>query len=47
MRIPMFIFIALSLVIGIFGCAKEQKVGAPKEERIEKSLVPSKAEAKG
>ena len=47
MRIPIFMFIALSLIIGIFGCAKEQKVEAPKQERIEKSLVPSKAEAKG
>jgi len=41
------IFIGLSLAIGIFGCAKEQKVEAPKQERITKSLVPSKAEVRG
>ena len=45
--IKIFIFIALSLVIGFLGCAKEQKVKAPKQERITKSLVPSKAEVKG
>src|SRR4030066_1422797 len=42
-----FIIIALSLTIGIFGCAKEQKMEAPKQERITKSLVPSKAEVRG
>jgi hypothetical protein len=42
-----FIIIALSLAIGIFGCAKEQKVEAPKQERITKNLVPSKAEVRG
>jgi len=42
-----FIFLALSLVIGIFGCAKEQKAEAPQQERIEKNLVPPKAEVKG
>jgi hypothetical protein len=48
MRITnIFIFLALSLVIGLFGCAKEKKVEAPKQERIEKSLVPSKTELKG
>ena len=41
------IFIALSLVIGIFGCTKEGKVEAPKQEQIIKNLVPSKAEVKG
>ena len=41
------IFIALSLVIGIFGCTKEGKVEAPKQEQITKNLVPSKAEVKG
>jgi len=45
--IKIFIFIALSLVIGLFGCAKEKKVEAPKQERITKSLVPSKAEVRG
>jgi hypothetical protein len=42
-----FIFLALSLAIGLLGCTKEQKVEAPKQERIEKSLVPPKAEVKG
>jgi hypothetical protein len=41
-----FIFIALCLVIGFFGCA-ERKVEAPKQERITKNLVPPKAELKG
>jgi len=43
-----FIFIALSLVIGLFGCTKEEKkVGAPKQEEITKNLVPSKSELTG
>ena len=42
-----FIFIVLSLAIGIFGCAKERKVEAPTQERITKNLVPPKAEVKG
>ena len=42
-----FTFFALSLAIGFLGCSKEQKVEAPKQERIEKNLVPSKAELKG
>jgi hypothetical protein len=41
-----FVFIALSMAVGFFGCAKE-KVEAPKQERILKNLVPSKAEIKG
>jgi hypothetical protein len=40
------VFIALSMVIGFFGCAKE-KAEAPKEERITKNLVPPKVEVKG
>jgi len=40
------VFIALSMVIGFFGCAKE-KVEAPKQERITKKLIPPKAEVKG
>jgi len=40
-------FIGLSLAIGFLGCAKEQKVEAPKQERITKHLVPSKAEVRG
>jgi len=42
-----FILLTLSLAIGIFGCAKEQKVEAPKQEQITKNLVPPKAEVKG
>jgi len=43
-----FIFIALSLIIGLLGCTKEEKkVGAPKQERITKSLAPQKSELKG
>jgi hypothetical protein len=41
-----FISIALSLAIGIFGCVKE-KAEAPTQERITKNLVPPKAEIKG
>jgi hypothetical protein len=41
-----FVFIALSIAIGFFGCAKE-KAGAPTQERITKNLVPPKAEVKG
>ena len=41
-----FVFIALSIVIGFFGCAKE-KEEAPKQERITKELIPSKSEVKG
>jgi len=42
-----FIIIGLSLAIGFLGCTKEQKAEAPKQERITKPLVPSKAEVKG
>jgi len=45
--IKIFIFIALSLVVGFFGCTKEKKVEAPKQERITKSLAPQKSELKG
>ncbi len=41
-----FVFIALSMIIGFFGCAKE-KAEAPKQERITKKLIPPKAEIKG
>ncbi len=48
MRITkIFAFLALSLVLGFLGCATEKKVEAPKQERIEKNLVPPKAELKG
>jgi hypothetical protein len=42
-----FIFIALCLAIGFFGCTKGGKVEGPKQERITKNLVPPKAELKG
>jgi hypothetical protein len=45
--IKIFIFIALSLAIGFFGCTKEQKVEGPKQERITKNLVPPQSELKG
>jgi len=46
--IKIFIFVALSLVVGFFGCTKEEKnVGAPKQERITKNLVPQKSELRG
>ena len=41
-----FTVIALCLVIGIFGCAKE-KAEAPTQERITKNLLPPKAEVTG
>jgi hypothetical protein len=43
-----FIFIALSLVIGLFGCSKEEKkVEGSKQERITKNLAPQKSNLKG
>ena len=42
-----FVFIALSTVIVFFGCSKESKVEAPKQDRVTKNLVPPKAEVKG
>ena len=45
--IKIFMFLTLSLAVGIIGCAKEQKGEAPKQEQITKNLVPPKAEVKG
>ena len=42
-----FTILALSLAIGFLGCTTDTKVEAPKQERIEKNLVPPKAELKG
>jgi hypothetical protein len=42
-----FALSALSLVLGFWGCTTEKKVEAPKQERIEKNLVPPKAELTG
>ncbi len=44
--IKIFILIGLSFVIGVFGCTKEQKSEAPKQEQVTKDLVPPKAEVK-
>ncbi len=42
-----FAFLALSLFLGFLGCTTDKKVEAPKQERVEKNLVPPKAELKG
>ena len=42
-----FAFLALSLALGFLGCTTDKKVEAPKQERVEKNLVPPKAELKG
>jgi len=39
-----FAFLALSLAVGFLGCNMDKKVEAPKQERVEKNLVPPKAE---
>lgn len=46
-RTFLFVALALGLVIGFFGCTKEQKVEAPKQEQVTKNLAPSKVEVKG
>ena len=42
-----FIFLILSLAVGFWGCTKDQKSEAPKQEQITKNLVPPKVEIKG
>ena len=42
-----FTLVALSLFLGFLGCSKGQKAEAPKQERVEKNLIPPKAEVKG
>ena len=42
-----FTILALSLAIGFLGCTTDKKVEVPKQERVEKNLVPPKAELKG
>ena len=42
-----FTISVLSLAIGFLGCTTDKKVEAPKQERIEKNLVPPKADLKG
>ncbi|MGA2956121.1 MAG: hypothetical protein ABSF48_10410 [Thermodesulfobacteriota bacterium] len=46
-RTFLFVTLALGLAIGFFGCAKEQKVEAPKQEQVTKNLVPPMVEIKG
>ncbi len=46
-RKKIFTVVALSLAIGFFGCAQQQKVEAPKQEQVTKNLVPAKAEITG
>jgi hypothetical protein len=43
----MFIFVVLSLTIGLLGCTSEKKAEAPKQEQISKNLVPAKTEVSG
>ena len=42
-----FLFVVLGLAIGFFGCAKEQKAEAPKQEQVTKNLVPPQVDVKG
>ena len=42
-----FTILALSLAVGFLGCTTDKKVEAPKQERVEKNLVPPKAEGIG
>jgi hypothetical protein len=46
-RISLLGALALGLAFGFFGCAKEQKVEAPKQEQVTKNLIPPKVEVKG
>jgi hypothetical protein len=42
-----FTILAVSLAMGFLGCTTDKKVEAPKQERVEKNLVPPKAEVMG
>jgi len=42
-----FTILVVSLAVGFLGCSKDQKAEAPKQERVEKNLVPPKAEVMG
>ena len=46
-HVKIFTIVALSLAVGFLGCTTDKKVEAPKQERVEKNLVPAKAELKG
>ena len=41
------VMLVLTVSIGLLGCAQQQKAEAPKQERVEKNLVPAKAETSG
>jgi len=45
--IKIFVFMVLSLVVGLCGCTAEKKAEAPKQEQITKNLAPQKSELKG
>ena len=42
-----FVIVVLSLFVGVLGCTKGRQAEGPKQDRVEKSLVPPKAEAVG
>ena len=42
-----FVVVVLSLFVGVLGCTKEQKAEGPKQEQVEKNLVPPKARGCG
>ncbi len=44
--VKIFILFGLVSMVGIWGCAKEQKVETPKEQQITKDLLPSHTELK-
>lgn len=45
--VKIFTILALGLAVGFSGCTSEKKAEVAKQERIEKNLVPAKAEVKG
>jgi len=45
--LAVFAIAILGVVIGLVGCSKEKASEAPKQEYVEKKLVPPKAEVKG
>ena len=42
-----FVILVLSLFVGVLGCTKGQQAEGPKQEQVEKNLVPPKAETVG
>lgn len=43
----LFVIVVLSLFLGVLGCSQGQKTEGPKQEQVQKNLVPPKAEAAG